>query len=228
MIHILYKITNKKNGKSYIGIHKTNEINDGYLGSGKYIKRAIKKYGVENFDKEIVAYFPDRKSCSLAERKLIQETPKEKLYNISSGGESWDYINENNLNNINHTGDEYKNKLGNAISKALMKNHWARDVKKKDHPIYKSSYEKWLKTCYERHGKDVFKTFKNRKHTEESKKKIGSKNSIHQQGKNNSQYGTCWIFLKDTNKKIQSTELKNWLKKGWSKGRKMLRESVKK
>ena len=217
MIHILYKITNKKNGKVYIGIHKTNNINDGYFGSGKRIKQAIKKYGKELFVKEIVAEFPDRKSCSLAEIELIAKTPKEILYNISSGGESWDYVNKNKLNNINHTGEKYRKNLSKKTHEGMMKKHWCRGLKKRHHP----SYEKWLKTCYERHGKDVFHSFKGKKHTEETKRKIGIKNSKHQKGENNSQYGTCWIFLENINKKIQSSELDDWLKKGWSKGRRM-------
>jgi group I intron endonuclease len=47
---IIYKTTNLINGKIYIGQHMKN--NSEYLGSGKALKCAIKKYGKENFVRE--------------------------------------------------------------------------------------------------------------------------------------------------------------------------------
>lgn len=43
MHYIIYETTNNKNGKKYIGCHVTDNLNDEYLGSGKYLKIAIKK-----------------------------------------------------------------------------------------------------------------------------------------------------------------------------------------
>ena len=47
MKHIIYKITNKINDRIYIGAHSTDDINDSYMGSGKAIKAAQRKYGIE-------------------------------------------------------------------------------------------------------------------------------------------------------------------------------------
>ena len=54
MAYYVYKITNKINGKWYIGKRKHRlPFNDPYMGSGKLIKVAIEKYGKDNFTKEI-------------------------------------------------------------------------------------------------------------------------------------------------------------------------------
>jgi len=68
--HFLYRTTNLINGKFYIGIHSTGNISDGYLGSGTYLKRSIKKYGKENFKLEILEFFETRDLLIEAERKI--------------------------------------------------------------------------------------------------------------------------------------------------------------
>ena len=55
MIYLIYITTNLTNGKKYIGSHLTSNINDNYLGSGVILKKAIKKYGKSNFQREIIA-----------------------------------------------------------------------------------------------------------------------------------------------------------------------------
>lgn len=65
----VYKTTNIINGKYYIGVHKTYDIEDGYLGSGTILKKAIEKYGKENFSREILSYH-DSYDSALKEEKI--------------------------------------------------------------------------------------------------------------------------------------------------------------
>jgi group I intron endonuclease len=50
----VYIITNKINGKKYIGSSRKPQIDENYYGSGKVVKDALKKYGKENFTRDIL------------------------------------------------------------------------------------------------------------------------------------------------------------------------------
>jgi len=52
----IYATINLVNNKGYVGSHMTNNIEDGYLGSGVILKRVIKKHGRENFKREILEF----------------------------------------------------------------------------------------------------------------------------------------------------------------------------
>ena len=94
MYYIIYKITNTLNGKYYIGKHQTTDLNDGYLGSGKLLKRAIEKYGVEHFTKEILHIFDNEVEMNAKEKELVVIC--EESYNLCPGGRGgFGYINAN-------------------------------------------------------------------------------------------------------------------------------------
>lgn len=98
MHYIIYKTTNLVNGKFYIGKHQTNNLNDGYVGSGKLLKRAIKKHGSNNFKTEIIEFCSSEAHMNLAE-KIYVVVDREVSYNLCPGGKGgFGYINENGLN----------------------------------------------------------------------------------------------------------------------------------
>lgn len=85
-----YRITNQMNWKYYFGIHSTNKLDDGYLGTGKLIKEAISKYGKENFVKTIIQDYPTRKEASDHEKLAvtITQVEDEMCYNVKTGGDN--------------------------------------------------------------------------------------------------------------------------------------------
>ena len=88
MYHYFYKITNLINGKFYYGVHNTNNLEDGYMGSGKLILEAYKKYGIENFNKEILKYFDTMDEAFQYEHEIVNEEMinNPDCYNIQIGG----------------------------------------------------------------------------------------------------------------------------------------------
>ena len=88
MIHYIYKITNVINGKGYIGKHSTNNINDGYFGSGATLKKAISKYGRENFNKVILCFCQSEDELNNMEMREISQHGTYGIgYNLTKGGE---------------------------------------------------------------------------------------------------------------------------------------------
>ena len=205
MYCIIYKITITINGKIYIGCHKTTDIHDDYMGSGKYLKRAIEKYGVENFQKEILHVFDTPEEMFHIESVLVNEEFVERsdTYNLKVGGEGgFDYINTNGK--ATRWTDEGRSRAGQ-----VLKDMWS------DSDYYNKNVER-VSLAGRSVNPENRVTFLGKKHTEESKKKIGEANSIHQQGSGNSQYGTMWITNEVESKKIRKDEE---IPEGWRKGR---------
>lgn len=85
-MYTVYKIHNKLNQKTYVGVHKTDNPNDSYMGSGKAIISAIKKYGKENFEKLIIFVTEDKKEAYDLEQKLTVDFDNYNSYNMRLGG----------------------------------------------------------------------------------------------------------------------------------------------
>lgn len=106
--HYFYKITNLLNGHYYYGIHSTNDLNDGYMGSGSRLKYAFNKYGIENFKKEIIKYFDNREDLANYEAEIVSEKLVHDIncYNISCGGEYWNTL--DTISVIDNNGNKFR------------------------------------------------------------------------------------------------------------------------
>ena len=87
--YTIYCTTNLINNKIYIGKHKTTDPYDDYLGSGLHITASIKKYGKENFSKEVLFIFDNAEEMELKEIELVNETfiKRSDTYNKAQGGQ---------------------------------------------------------------------------------------------------------------------------------------------
>jgi group I intron endonuclease len=69
-------------------MHQTQNLDDGYMGSGKLIKQAIKKFGIENFKKEILYILSNKEEMENKEKELVtwSEVNEHLCYNMTIGG----------------------------------------------------------------------------------------------------------------------------------------------
>lgn len=92
-LHFVYMTTNMLDGKFYIGKHSTDNLEDGYLGSGVVLTRAIKKHGPANFKREIIATFDTEEEALLLEIEMITDelVRNPMCYNVKPGGKGGDW-----------------------------------------------------------------------------------------------------------------------------------------
>jgi hypothetical protein len=184
-------------------MHSTDNLNDGYVGSGKRLWYSINKYGKENFKCEILEFLPDRRSLKEREKEIVNVhlIGDELCMNLQLGG-GGGFINEEHAKKCQLA--------GGLVHKEKMKNdeEYRNIIVKRLSEITKLNHI---------NGKIKYDTFTGKKHTEETKKIIGQKNSAHQKGKKNSQFGTCWITNGKENKKIEKINLHRY--PDWKLGR---------
>ena len=215
MHYTVYKITNELDGKIYIGVHKTKDIDDGYMGSGLHLKRAQDKHGIENFTKEILKVFSNSEEMFNMESVLVNESfvKDSETYNLKVGGEGgFDYINQNGKRVI---------RTGKAVTEAAIAgrlNKLKTDTDFKE--FFGNQVSKGMKRFFEEGGKN---SMYGKKHTEETLEKMKEGHKGKHIGEKNSQFGTIWIYSLEEklSKKITKDELQNHIDDGWLKGRKM-------
>lgn len=158
----IYKITNLINGKIYIGKHSTNTINDGYMGSGSLIKKAIEKYGVENFTKEYLAFCDTEDKLNWLERFYIKKLHSRIFdgnYNLTDGGEG--------VTGYKHS-EEIKRKIKENSAKTNLGKHLSETTKNKISESKKGQFH----YNSEETRKKISEANKGKHISEEAKKKI--------------------------------------------------------
>lgn len=200
--HYVYITTNNISGKKYIGKHSSNKLNNYYLGSGRALLLAIKKYGRHNFTKKIVATYESEDEAYSAEYQLINEhdaVVDENYYNLSIGGKggiSGGFLTQ-----------QHKEK----ISKSNKGKTWKWSEESKRNIFGRPSVFK------DKQRSDITKkkmsdSKKGRRVGEDTKEKIRK----HNIGNNNPNYGSRWINNGIENKKISANQI---LPEGWIFGR---------
>jgi hypothetical protein len=137
MYYTVYETTCLINGKKYIGVHKTENPDDDYLGSGRYITRAINKYGKENFRKKIFFIFDNPEQMFEKEKELVTEEfiKQRSNYNCKPGGTAnFYYINNRKMNHKSNQHLIHGNRIKNDTEYAKkfsdkIKATWSSDKK---------------------------------------------------------------------------------------------------
>lgn len=220
MYYCVYKITNLVNGKFYIGAHQTENLDDGYMGSGHLIRYAIKKYGLESFAKEILVMADSKQEMFDKERDIVNEDfIKDPLsYNLKVGGQGGD-------NKKGHL--EYYKNLKRIRSLEYRSAHPESVIRYKNFLLEGRKAGQHVRTQkylsdveYANKWKERMKVVNLCSQSEQAK--VKRKQTLadikHQQGENNSQFGSIWITNGINNKKIQKDDT---IPEGWNKGRKI-------
>lgn len=127
--HYIYKVTSLLDGKYYVGMHSTNNLEDGYMGSGRRIKWLIKKHGEENFKFEILEFLPNRQALIEREEEIVsKELLKDiKCLNLKEGGEggfsSWS-IAKRKVSLANKKKQSLRREQQKALKKLFKKKSW--------------------------------------------------------------------------------------------------------
>ena len=237
MYGYIYETTNLINKKKYIGKHKSNFFDSNYYGSGIALKRAINKYGKENFSIRILEECNSQKELDKKETyyiELFDAVNSSKFYNNSYGGENegWKGVNKainegslyiNRFKGRTHS-DSSKKKISEALKGRPSPRRGTKISEKQRRAIIESNHRKKGTRLSEQGRKHISEACKGRKIKNETKHKI----SIACKGrkiKNETKHkisiackGRKHITNGVENKFIKIEELDRFISNGWRLG----------
>lgn len=223
--YIIYQTTNKINGKIYVGKHKTNDLNDGYLGSGKHLNNAIAKYGVENFERTILFFCESEDEMNAKEAEIVNKdfVARKDTYNLKVGGDGgWDFINDPNKSG--YDSEKRSKQIGNAYKNVELRKFISEKIREylknetKEHKEQREKHSRQALLDGYKTGK-IKPTFQGKHHTKETKEKISIAHKGKRCGNENSMANRKW--WKDPNDKTKSLSIKEGdpVPEGWVRGR---------
>lgn len=167
------------------------------MGSGKLLRSAINKHGIDNFQKRVLYVFETEDEMNLMEAQIVTEEfcSRDDTYNVCPGGKGgWGYVNQNGKN------------IGYGISFTSESGKFYGSLNGRKN--FQSAHRK---------GIIKYDAFRGKTHSKLSKT-LMSERAKARTKEQNSQYGTMWITNGKINRKIKSSEI---IPDGWFKGRKM-------
>ena len=187
-MYYIYLIVNKVNGKTYVGQRKSSKewYDDSYMGSGKRLKLAKQKYGIENFEKFLIQYCYSKEEVNKAEKFWIAEYRRrgKAEYNIADGG----YCSPSFKGK--HHSEESRAKISASVLRAFELNGTRQKLSEMSRGVPKSEEHKvaignalrgkpkseehrqHCKEAQQRYFETHEGTFKGKHHSEETKRKI--------------------------------------------------------
>lgn len=235
MYYLIYKTTNLLNGKFYIGKHQTENKDDSYLGSGVALEKAIKKYGRNNFIREILFECDSEEEMNQKEKEIITDDliKNKNCYNIGLGGEGGAMFKgrhhtketKQKLREISsgkHLTEETKQKLREKNKGRIFSEETRKKISEKAKERYslnnmsnksKEKISESLIAYYDAKGR------KNKRRIKRKKLNL----DIDKNGKQ------CYIYKDDKEYRVYKEELEYYLNNGWKIGRNpLVREKLSK
>lgn len=203
MYGYIYITVNLINGKKYIGQHK-GPFDLNYLGSGKLIRRAIKKYGKDSFTVSILEYAPTKEKLNELEIHYIDKLKNsgDKHYNLAKGGNCigsiYDYMTPDEI-------EKHKEKISKTLKNRKLEYSQEESKKRRKRAIERNKSLFMKNVCVKRNKERVWS-----KETLEKMRLKMFNNKINS--------GKRYINKDGKRKMILKEEIDSYLEKGWSLG----------
>jgi hypothetical protein len=207
--HFIYKTTDTRNGNFYIGMHSTENLKDGYVGSGTRLKHLIHKHGKEIFNMEILEFLPNRESLKQREIEIVNSDLllEDKCMNLKPGGYGG-FNNKEHMMKVSKAGNK-------GFLEKMQDEDYRKEFSKKLSVANKKQYldgKREKKRFYDWNGKN---------HTDESKQKMSDIKKGTGVGEKNSVYGRKWMNKNLESKMVIPEEINLYLENGWVFGHKI-------